>query len=125
MILFLADIVLVIHFCIVMFITSGFFLIPIGYTSNWGWISNVKFRIFHCGMMMCVTLETLLGIACPLTYLENFLRGTTQSESFIGYWIQKLIYWDLPTYVFFILYCILLGWTLFMWRIFPPKRPCR
>ena len=72
---------------------------------------------------MCVTLETILGITCPLTYLENFLRGTTQSESFIGYWIQKLIYWDLPTYVFFILYCILLGWTLLMWRVFPPKRP--
>ena len=122
-VLFLADIVLVIHFCIVMFITSGFFLIPIGYTSNWGWTSNVKFRIFHCGMMMCVTLETILGITCPLTYLENFLRRTTQSESFIGYWIQKLIYWDLPTYVFFILYCILLGWTLLMWRVFPPKRP--
>ena len=97
-ILFFADIVLVIHFCVVVFITSGFFLIPIGYTTNWGWTSNVKFRISHSGMMMCVTLETILGITCPLTYLENILRGINQSESFIGYWIQKFIFWDLPAH---------------------------
>ena len=125
MILFFADIVLVIHFCIVVFITSGFFLIPIGYTANWDWTSNVKLRISHCGMMVFVALETFLGITCPLTFLENILRGITQSESFIGYWIQQLIYWDLPTHIFFILYCIFLGWTLLMWRIFPPKRPAR
>ena len=124
-ILFFADIVLVIHFCIVVFITSGFFLIPIGYTANWDWTSNVKLRISHCGMMVFVTLETLLGITCPLTSLENILRGITQSESFIGYWIQQLVYWDFPTHIFFILYCIFLGWTLLMWRIFPPKRPAR
>ncbi|MAH83750.1 MAG: hypothetical protein CBB68_05230 [Rhodospirillaceae bacterium TMED8] len=123
MILIFADIVLVIHFSIVVFITSGFFLIPIGYAANWHWTSNVKLRISHCGMMVVVTLETLLGITCPLTSLENILRGITQSDSFIGYWIQRLIYWDLPTHIFLILYCISLGWTLLMWRIFPPKRP--
>ena len=122
MTLFFADIVLVIHFCIVVFITSCFFLIPIGYTANWDWTSNVKLRLSHCGMMVLVTLETLLGITCPLTSLEHILRGITQSESFIGYWIQQFIYWDLPTHVFFILYCMFLGWTLFMWWIFPPKR---
>ena len=31
-------------------------------------------------MMIVVTLETILGITCPLTYLENILRGITQSE---------------------------------------------
>ena len=80
---FFADIVLVIHFCIVVFITSGFFLIPIGYAIHWDWTSNMKLRIFHCGMMLFVTLETLLGITCPLTSLENILRGITQSELFI------------------------------------------
>jgi hypothetical protein len=76
-------------------------------------------------MMVLVTLETLLGITCPLTSLEHILRGITQSESFIGYWTQQFIYWDLPTHIFFILYCMFLGWTLFMWWIFPPKRLAR
>ena len=125
MILFFADIVLVIHFSIVVFITSGFFLIPIGYTANWDWTSNVKLRISHCGLMVFVTLETLLGITCPLTSLENYLRGITQSQSFIGFWIQQLIYWDFPAHIFLILYCVLLGLILLMWLIFPPKRPAR
>ena len=119
---FFADIVLVVHLCIVVFITAGFFLIPIGYIANWNWSSNFKLRLSHCGMIAFVTLETFLGITCPLTSLENTLRGISVSDTFIGYWIQQLIYWDFPARNFFILYCIFLGWTLFMWQIFPPKR---
>ena len=103
------------------FITFGFFLIPIGYKFGWEWIANTKLRIFHCGMMIFVTLETLLGITCPLTSIENSLRGIHQSQSFIGYWINQIIYWDFPTQFFIILYCIFLGWTFLMWKLCPPR----
>ena len=116
-----ADIVLVFHFCVAAFITFGFFLIPIGYKFGWGWIAKKRIRIIHIGMMVFVTLETLLGITCPLTSIENSLRGIFQSKSFIGYWIKHVIYWDFPTQFFIILYCILLVWTLLMWKLFPPK----
>ena len=121
MISLIADIVLVFHFCISIFITAGFFLIPIGYNFGWGWIANIKLRIFHCAMMVFITLETLVGITCPLTSIENSLRGIHQSESFIGYWIKQIIYWDFPTQFFIILYCIFLGWTFLMWKLFPPR----
>ena len=91
------------------FITFGFFLIPIGYKFGWGWIANTKLRIFHSGMMAFVTLETLLGITCPLTSIENSLRGIHQSKSFIGYWVKQIIYWDFQTQFFIILYCIYYG----------------
>ena len=116
----IADIVLIFHFCIVIFITFGFFLIPIGYKFGWVWIKNLKLRIFHCGMMVFVTLETLLGITCPLTSIENNLRGIDESTSFILYWIKHIIFWDFPTQFFIILYCMFLGWTFLMWKIFPP-----
>ena len=106
----IADIVLVFHFCVVIFITFGFFLIPIGCKFGWGWIANTQLRIFHSGMVLFITLETLLGITCPLTSIENSLRGIHQSKSFIGYWIKQIIYWDFPTQFFIILYCIFLGW---------------
>ena len=117
----IADFVLVFHFCIVIFITFGFFLIPIGYKFGWGWIANTKLRIFHSGMMVFVTLETLLGITCPLTSIENSLRGIHQSKSFVGYWIKQIIYWDFPTQFFIILYCVFLGWTFLMWKLCPPS----
>ena len=120
--LYFADIVLVFHFCIVTFITFGFFLIPVGYKLDWGWTANTKLRTIHSGLMVFITLETLLGITCPLTSIENSLRGIYQSKSFIGYWIDQVIYWDLPTQFFIILYCIFLSWTLLMWKLFPPKK---
>ena len=100
-IMVLAHIALIIHFCIVVFIISDFFLIPMGHAANWSWTSNVKFTISHCALMMFLTLETLIGITCALTSLENVLRGITQSDSFIRFWIWNLIYWDLPPHIFF------------------------
>ena len=119
--LLIADIVLVLHFCIVIFITLGFFIIPIGYKFGWRWPKNRKLRIVHFGLMAFVTLETILGITCPLTSIENSLRGITQSKSFIAYWIENIVYWDFPAQFFFVLYCISLGWTFVIWKLCPPK----
>ncbi len=71
----LADIILILHFLVVIFITVGFLLIPIGYYYDWSWIKNFKLRLFHFGLMFIVTFETLVGITCPLTSIENYLRG--------------------------------------------------
>ena len=106
MIRLFADIVLLFHFCVVLFITTGFFLIPIGYKFGWRWVQNRKLRIVHCGMMVFVTLETLLGITCPLTSIENSLRGINRSKSFVGYWIEQIIYWEFPTQLFLFLYVL-------------------
>ena len=119
--LLVANIVLFFHLLVVIFITSGFVLVPIGYKLNWGWVANIKLRILHCGMMAFITLETLLGVTCPLTSIEHYFRGIHQSESFVVYWITKTIYWDLPSHFFIILYCICLGWTFLMWKLFPPS----
>ena len=116
----IADIVLLLHFAVVIFITFGFFLIPIGYKSNWLWVKNFKLRICHCGMMVFITFETLLGITCPLTSIENNLRGINKSTSFISYWINQIIYWNLPSQFFIILYCAVLIWTFLLWKFFPP-----
>tara|TARA_B100000768_G_C11240209_1_gene359167 strand:+ start:861 stop:1238 length:378 start_codon:yes stop_codon:yes gene_type:complete len=116
----IADIVLIFHFAIVIFITFSFVLIPIGYKFYWVWVKNLKLRICHCGMMIFVTLETLLGITCPLTSIENSLRGVDNFSSFMSYWINKIIYWDFPTEYFIVLYCVLLAWTFLSWKLFPP-----
>ena len=40
-----ADIVFVFHFCVVLFFTTGFFLIPIGYKFSWRWVRNRKLSL--------------------------------------------------------------------------------
>ena len=117
----LADIILILHFLVVIFITVGFLLIPIGYFYDWSLTKNFKLRLFHFGLMFIVTFETLVGITCPLTSIENYLRGINNNKSFISFWIEKIIYWDFPTSFFMFLYFVFLGWTLLMWKIYPPK----
>ena len=71
--------------------------------------------------MTFVALETVLGLTCPLTMIENHLSGMNLSESFVGYWIKRVFYWDFPTEFFAILYCVCLAWTFSMWKLFPPR----
>ncbi|MBH89049.1 MAG: hypothetical protein CMF71_02300 [Magnetovibrio sp.] len=118
----IADIVLLFHFCIVLFITLGFFLIPIGYKLGWEWVKDRKLRMLHFVMILFVAIEAVLGITCPLTSIEQNLRGINQSKSFVAYWIEQIVYWDLPTQFFLFLYCIFLGWTFLVWRLCPPKK---
>ena len=116
----IADIVLFFHFCIAVFITFGFVLIPIGYNFNWIWIKNKKLRLLHFGMMIFVTFETILGLSCPLTVLENNLRGINENQLFLSRWITKVIYWDFPSEFFLIIYCLCLGWAFLIWKKYPP-----
>ena len=117
----IADLVLYLHFCFVIFITFGLFFIPIGYNFGWAWVINRKLRLVHCSLMAFVTIESLLGLTCPLTSIEQGLRGLYYSESFIVYWISHIIYWDLPSQFFMILYCICLGWVFLLWKLCPPR----
>ena len=116
----IADIVLFFHFCIAVFITFGFVLTPIGYNFNWIWIKNKKLRLLHFGMMIFVTFETILGFSCPLTVLENNLRGINENQLFLSRWITEVIYWDFPSEFFLIIYCLCLGWTFLIWKKYPP-----
>lgn len=77
--------------------------------------------MFHIGLMIFITVETFFGMTCPLTYIENNLRGIYGSTSFIGFWIQKIVYWDFPNLFFIIVYFLLLCWTFLMLKLYPPK----
>ena len=117
----IADAVLLAHFGVVVFITGGLVLVPVGYKLRWGWMANRRLRYIHAGAMTFVALETLLGFTCPLTLIENYLNGMTTSESFIGYWIRRIFYYDFPVEYFATLYAACLAWTVAMWKLFPPR----
>ena len=101
---FISDVVLVFHFIIIKFMCFGFFLVPIGYKMKWIWLSNLKLRFFHLSLICFVTIEAIIGMTCPLTIIENIFNENKYSQSFIKFWVSKIIYWDLPTLFFIILY---------------------
>ena len=119
---YFADIILTIHFIIAFFIVSLFFVIPFGYRLNWNWIKNRKIRLFHIILMFFVTLETVMGVTCPLTIIENDLRGIMTSNSFIGMWIRKILFFDFPSEYFLVTYILCSIWTILIWISFPPEK---
>ena len=115
-----ADFVLIIHFCIVFFLVFGFLALPIGFFNNYSWTRNTKLRVTHILLMGFITLEAILGVTCPLTIIESTLRQIEYDQSFVAYWIEKIIYWDLPPYFFVILYSFCFVLSLVFWRVHPP-----
>lgn len=120
----LADLVLLLHVGVVLFVVAGLPLIVGGNLAGWRWVNGWWFRLAHLMAIGIVVAESWLGIACPLTTLEVWLRiqagQTVQVESFIGYWLQRLLYYDLPPWVFVGGYTVFGLLVALAWWRFPP-----
>ncbi len=76
---------------------------------------NRVFRLIHLVATWFVAAKAVLGLACPLTVLEDALRSETSAgEGFIQRWVSRLLYWDFPAWVFaaaYLLFSILVTAT--------------
>lgn len=123
----LADAVLLLHFSFVLFVLGGFAAILAGAALGWRWVRHRGFRIAHLAAMALVALESLAGIACPLTVWENALRGRGGERgfidrSFVSEWAARLLYYDFPEWIFttaYVLFALAIG---ALWRFVPPAR---
>ncbi|MDD9895064.1 MAG: DUF2784 domain-containing protein [Gammaproteobacteria bacterium] len=120
-----ADAVLVVHASIVFFIVAGLLLIVFGGIFNWQFILNRPFRILHLVAIGVVVAQAWLGRLCPLTILEMWLReqgGEASYEaSFVQHWLQELLYYDFPLWVFAIAYTLFGLAVVASWFWIPPK----
>ena len=110
----IADALLIVHFSLAAFISLGIFIIPIGYMLGWNWLKNRNLRFLHLSLVGVITVETIVGLTCPLTVLENMFRDVDYSSSFMSYWIAQILYWDLPSQVFVIFYSLCLVLVLIL-----------
>lgn len=125
--IWLADIVLVVHWLIALFLVGGLVAIWGGAGLGHQWVRNWIFRLTHLVAIVFVAATSLLGMSCPLTVLEDWLRrGTTGSqEGFIQRWIDRLLYYNLPAWVFTLAYVGFAFLVAIAWRQIPPERPDR
>jgi hypothetical protein len=119
----LADGVLVIHFAFVAFVVGGLALIWIGAAAGWQWVRSFWFRLGHLAAIAFVAAEAIVGAWCPLTVWEAALRGARAEKSFLAQWIHRILFYELPEWVFTILH---VGFALLVaatwWWIRPRKR---
>lgn len=122
----LADITLLVHFAIVLFVVGGLLLIVLGNVMSWLWVNTTWFRALHLLAILIVVAESLLGIECPLTTLENWLRiqagqGVYQG-SFIQFWVHQVMFYSAPGWVFATVYAAFAALVVAAWWRWPPRR---
>lgn len=121
-----ADLVLVVHAAYVIFVVGGQTLIVIGWIRGWEWTRSQLFRLLHLVAIGLVMLEAWLGIRCPLTSLENFLRSRSgvagYETSFIGHWLRWVIFYDAPEWIFALIYTVFAALVIVTWLAYPPRR---
>ena len=119
-----ADLILILHVGFVLFVIGGLVLIVLGNLCHWRWVNHWWFRLGHLGAIVAVVAETWLGWVCPLTTLEQWLRtkagDTSYSGGFIEHWLQQLLYYDAPPWVFLLAYSLFALLVLASWWFFPP-----
>ncbi|MFI4932287.1 MAG: DUF2784 domain-containing protein [Burkholderiales bacterium] len=121
----LADAVLLVHFGVVAFVVGGLLLVVVGNLLRWRWVNNGWFRLAHALAIAVVVAQAWLGKVCPLTALESWLRAraglTGYRRSFIEHWVQRLLYYDAPWWVFTLAYTAFALLVLLAWWYFPPR----
>jgi len=123
----LADAIAIMHFGYVAFVVLGMAAILTGIVLRWSWVRNFWFRALHFVMIAVVAAESLGGILCPLTDWEDRLRelGGEANEpgSFIGRWIDRLLFVDVSPSVLVACYCAFGLAVLLVLIVAPPRWP--
>ena len=121
----LANVVLAVHVALAAFVVAGLLLIVVGNLGHWRWVNDVRFRVAHVAAIGIVVAESWLGFVCPLTSLEMWLRSRAGEASygggFIEHWLQQLLYYSAPPWVFVAAYTVFGLLVLATWWYFPPR----
>jgi len=120
-----ADAVLLLHFGVVMFVVGGLVLVVAGNMLSMSWVNRLWFRLTHVLAIGVVVAQAWLGQVCPLTSLESWLRlqagSRSYNKSFIEHWVQQLLYYEAPSWVFALAYTVFGLLVLASWWYFPPR----
>ena len=117
---------LLLHFLFVCFVVFGLLLIFAGKWRRWRWVRHFCFRLAHLGAIGVVVLQSWLGMICPLTTWEMQLReragDQTYSGAFVAHWVDQLLYYRAPEWVFILLYTTFGALVAFSWFWVRPQR---
>lgn len=120
-----ADALLVTHALFVAFVVFGLLLVFTGKLLSWNWVRNPWFRLAHFLAIAVVAVQSWLGIICPLTTWEMALREkagvAVYGGTFVSHWLQEILYYDAPAWVFVLCYTLFGLLVLAAWFWVPPN----
>lgn len=121
----LADAVLLLHAALVLFVVGALPLIVLGNARGWRFVNAWGFRAAHLAVIAVVVAEAWLGIECPLTTLEAWLRlqagQTVHGQGFIAHWVGRALFYEAPAWVFTLVYTAFGAAVAAAWWRWPPR----
>ena len=121
----LANLVLFLHVAVVFFVVAGLVFVVAGNVVGWSWVNRLSFRLLHLAAIATVVAQSWLSVTCPLTTVESWLRmqaGTdAYQSSFIEHWLQQLLFYEAPSWVFTLAYSLFGLLVVASWWYFPPR----
>ena len=121
-----ADVTLLLHVLFVAFVVIGLLLILVGKVRVWSWIRNPWFRLIHLAAISVVMVQSWFGLICPLTTIEMALRSragdTVYSGSFISHWLESILYYQVPPWIFVVCYLAFGAVVVASWFWIRPRR---
>lgn len=116
---------LIMHVLFVAFVVVGLILVYVGSILSWQWVRNFWFRASHLVAIGVVVLQSWFGLICPLTTWEMHLRSKAGENiydgSFITHWLNQLLYFQAPSWVFIVCYTFFGGLVVLSWFVVRPN----
>jgi Protein of Unknown function (DUF2784) len=118
------EVVLAVHVAVILFNVFGLVAVPIGALCNWSFVHIGWWRVLHVLSLAAVAVQAVLGQACFLTVWQNELSATGQPATpLIVRWVNEVVYWELPIWVFAALYLLVFAYALALLWLVPTRRP--
>jgi hypothetical protein len=119
----LAESILAAHVAIILFNVFGLIAVPLGAACGWRFVRVRWWRLLHVVLLAAVAAQAVAGRACMLTLWQTALAaGAARPTPLIMGWVNRVIYWPLPIWVFAALYLLVFGYALALLWLVPPAR---
>jgi len=117
----LGQLILATHLVVIAFNVAGLVLIPLGAALRWRWVRIRWLRMLHLASLAVVALQAAFGRDCFLTIWQAIATGEAP-EPLITRWVNSLIYWPLPMWVFTAAYIAAFLYVVSLWWFVPSER---
>jgi hypothetical protein len=118
----LSQAILTLHLVVIAFNVVGLIAIPVGAALGWRWVRIRWWRGLHLASWAAVAGQAAFGRACFLTLLQDDLAGSAVQPPLIERWVESVIYWPLPIWVFLAIYIVLFAAVIVLWWAVPIRR---
>ena len=75
----------------------------------------------HIAAILFVVGESCVGMVCPLTSLEDTLRGGESGGNFIQRWLHRILFYDVPEWILTAIYVLFAVLVIITFWLLPPR----